>query len=83
MMRLETIRNVDTGAITVKGADFEVVVQQSGEVPIHFPGRAIQVGPKQELEGNSKQVSKGERTAKARGRESSSQKENAMTEAKN
>lgn len=51
-MRLETIRDPRTGFISVRGIDaqgkeFEVVVQQSGDVLIQFQESTIHVVPKQ------------------------------------
>jgi hypothetical protein len=40
---LETFRDPKTRVIRVRGCDFNVVVQESGSVAIHYPDRTIRV----------------------------------------
>jgi hypothetical protein len=43
--KLESFRNNASGAIRIQGADFTVVVAESGDVAIHYEQRTVRVAP--------------------------------------
>jgi len=43
--RLESFRDLKTRAIRIRGADFSVVVQESGAVTVHYSDRVVRLAP--------------------------------------
>jgi hypothetical protein len=42
---LESFRDPKTHAIRIRGNDFTVVVQESGDVTVHYPDRVVRASP--------------------------------------